>query len=365
MQLREIQVPGWERVVEAREGEYHALIALHSTALGPAVGGTRLWRYASPGDALYDVLRLSRGMTYKSALAGLDAGGGKAVILAPGRIEDRAALFRAHGRVVQALGGAYVTADDVGTRAGDMDWIGEETEHVVGLSARSGDPSPRTARGVFRAMEAAVRHHSGAEGVHGLRVAVQGCGGVGRSLAAELRRAGARVVVADVDEARAAAVAEETGAEVVGAEAIHAIDADVFAPCALGGVLNQGSIPELRAGIVAGGANNQLRAPEDGARLAERGILYVPDYVANAGGVITGVHELRGRPAAEAATAVEAIHDTTARVLRRAAEAGIPPHAAADQLAEERIAAAPRGASAPRTVRERANPDTRPHCANP
>lgn len=340
MRLREIQAAGWERVVEAREGAYHALIALHSTVLGPAVGGTRLWRYASADDALHDVLRLSRGMTYKSALAGLDAGGGKSVILAPDMIEDRAALFRAHGRAVQALGGAYVTADDVGTRAGDMDWIGQETAHVVGLSARSGDPSPRTARGVFRAIEAAVRHQSGAEGVRGLRVAVQGCGGVGRSLVAELRRAGAEVVVADVDAARADLVAAESGAEVVDPGAIHAIGADVFAPCALGGVLDEASIPELRAGIVAGGANNQLREPEDGARLAENGILYVPDYVANAGGVITGVHELRGRPAEEAAARVEDIFHTTARVLRRAAEAGIPPHQAADQLAEERIASA-------------------------
>ncbi|MBB4634564.1 Leu/Phe/Val dehydrogenase [Longimicrobium terrae] len=340
MRLREIQVAGWERVVEARDGAYHALIALHSTVLGPAVGGTRLWRYASTGDALHDVLRLSRGMTYKSALAGLDAGGGKSVILAPERIEDRAALFRAHGRAVQALGGAYVTADDVGTRAGDMDFIGEETAHVVGLSARSGDPSPRTARGVFRAIEAAVQHRSGAEGVRGLRVAVQGCGGVGRSLVSELRRAGAEVAVADVDAARADAVAAELGAEVVTPDVIHAIDADVFAPCALGGVLNEASIPELRAGIVAGGANNQLREPEDGARLAERGILYVPDYVANAGGVITGVHELRGRPAREAAARVEAIFDTATRVLRRAAQAGIPPHQAAGQLAEERIASA-------------------------
>ncbi|HEX8395331.1 MAG TPA: amino acid dehydrogenase [Longimicrobium sp.] len=340
MQLREIGVPGWERVVEARDGEYHALIALHSTALGPAVGGTRLWRYDSVDDALRDVLRLSRGMTYKSALAGLDAGGGKSGILAPGRIADRAALFRAHGRAVEALGGAYVTADDVGTRAGDMDRIGEVTAHVVGLSARSGDPSPRTARGVFRAMIAAVRHRSGADGVRGLRVAVQGCGGVGRALVAELRAAGAEAVVADVDAARAQAVAAEFGAQVVDADAIHTVEADVFAPCALGGVLNADTIPALRAGIIAGGANNQLRDPEDGARLAERGILYVPDYVANAGGVITGVHELRGRPAAEAAARVEAIHDTVARVLRRAEDAGIPPHEAADQLAEERIAAA-------------------------
>lgn len=340
MELREIRVEGWERVVEAREGVYHALIALHSTVLGPAVGGTRLWRYPSADDALHDVLRLSRGMTYKSALAGLDAGGGKSVILAPEHIDDRAALFRAHGRAVQALGGAYVTADDVGTRAGDMDCIGEETAHVVGLSARSGDPSPRTARGVFRAMEAAVRHRSGADGVDGLRVAVQGCGGVGRGLVAELRAAGAEVAVADVDAARAHAVAMEFGAEVVDAHAIHAVGADVYAPCALGGVLNEATIPMLRARIVAGGANNQLCEPEDGARLAARGILYVPDYVANAGGVITGVHELRGLPAAEAAAGVEAIFDTVTRVLRRAEGAGIPPHEAADQLAEERIAAA-------------------------
>jgi leucine dehydrogenase len=339
MDVREVAVPGWERVVEAREGAYHALIAIHSTVLGPAVGGTRLWRYASTDDALRDVLRLSRGMTYKSALAGLDAGGGKSVILAAAGIDDRASLFRAHGRAVQALGGAYVTADDVGTRAGDMDTVGLETDHVVGLSARSGDPSPRTARGVFRAIEAAVRHRFGAE-PRGMRVAVQGCGGVGRHLVAELRRAGAEVRVADVDAARAAAVAAEFGAMVVAADAIHAAEAEVFAPCALGAVLNAATIPSLRATIVAGGANNQLAAEEDGLRLAERGILYVPDYVANAGGVITGVSELRGRPADVAAARVDAIGDTVTRVLRRAEQDGVLPHVAADRLAEERLASA-------------------------
>lgn len=341
MDVREVRVPGWERVLVARAEGYHGIVAVHSTALGTALGGTRLWRYASEAGALDDALRLSRGMTYKNALAGLDAGGGKSVILAPERIADREALFRAHARVVDLLEGAYVTAEDVGTTPADMDVMSTVTPYVAGLSAGPGDPSPHTARGVFRAVQAAVRHRSGVDGVRGMRVAVQGCGNVGRWLVRALREAGAAVVVADVDRDRAAALAAEHGAEVVEAGAIYDAEADVFAPCALGGILNAETVPRLRAGIVAGGANNQLRDPgEDGARLAARGVLYVPDYVANAGGVITGFGDMNGWTPERCAARVDAIHDTVLDVLRRADAAGILPHEAADRMVEERLAAA-------------------------
>ena len=341
MDVREVRVPGWERVLVARREGYHGIVAVHSTVLGTALGGTRLWRYASEAGALDDALRLSRGMTYKNALAGLDAGGGKSVILAPERIADRGALFRAHARVVDLLEGAYITAEDVGTTPADMDVMSTVTPHVAGLSSGLGDPSPHTARGVFRAVEAAVRHRSGADGVRGMRVAVQGCGNVGRWLVHALREAGASVVVADVDRDRAAGLAAEHGADVVEPDAIYDAEADVFAPCALGGILGAETIPRLRAGIVAGGANNQLRdAGEDGARLAARGILYVPDYVANAGGVITGFGDMNGWGPERCAARVDAIHDTVLDVLRRADAAGILPHEAADRMGEERLAAA-------------------------
>ena len=341
MDVREVQVDGWERVLVAREGEYHGIVALHSGALGTALGGTRLWRYPTEADALHDALRLSRGMTYKNAMAGLDAGGGKSVILAPERIADRAALFRAHGRCVDLLGGAYITAEDVGTTPADMDVIAGETRHVAGTTAGVGDPSPHTARGVFRAIQAAVLHRHGTAELRGTRVALQGCGNVGRFLAAELAAAGAELVVSDVDPARARAVAEGVRGMVVEPDAIFDAEADVFAPCALGGILDARTIPRLRAGVVAGGANNQLRdEDEDGARLAERGIVYVPDYVANAGGVITGFAGLNGRPAEWASLRVEAIHDTVLEVLRGAAAAGVLPHQAADRVAEGRIAQA-------------------------
>ena len=341
MDVREVRVPGWERVLVARAEGYHGIVAVHSTALGTALGGTRLWRYPSEAEALDDALRLSRGMTYKNALAGLDAGGGKSVILAPARLADRAALFRTHARVVDLLEGAYITAEDVGTTPADMDVMAAVTPHVAGVSTGIGDPSPHTARGVFRAIQAAVRHRFGVDDMRGMRVAVQGCGSVGRWLVRQLAAAGAQPVVADVDGDRAAAVAAEHGARVAAPDEIYGVEAEVFAPCALGGILNAETIPRLRAGVVAGGANNQLHAPQaDGARLAARGILYVPDYVANAGGVITGYGDMDGWPAERCAARVDAIHDTVRDLLLRADSAGILPHAAADRRVEERLSAA-------------------------
>ena len=342
MDVREVEVEGWERVLVAREGEYHCVVAIHSTALGTALGGTRLLRYGAESEALTDALRLSRGMTYKNAMAGLAAGGGKSVILMPGRLADREALFRAHGRCMEMLGGVYITAEDVSTSPADMDVVAKETRFVAGTSDGIGDPSPRTARGVFRAMQAAAAHRLGYPELRGVRVALQGCGNVGAALAAQLAEAGARLVVSDVDAARAKRVAAELDARVVAPDEIYDVEADVFAPCALGAILNAETVPRLRCAIVVGGANNQLREPADGARLAERGIVYVPDYVANAGGVITGFGALSGHPPEWGIARVDGIFDTVAEILRRAEQDGILPHVAADMIADARIAAAAR-----------------------
>jgi len=333
-----------ERVVFCRDEEagYRAVIAIHSTAAGPAVGGTRLWSYPREEDAVIDALRLSRGMTYKNAMAGLPFGGGKSVILAAGAGEgmDREALFLAHGRAVERLGGQYITAEDVGTSPADMAILRRETRHVGGLPDRSGDPSPVTARGVAQGIRAAAFHRWGSDVLAGRTVAIQGCGSVGFHLARELDALGARLVVADVDAGRVRRTVEETGAGTVAPDAIFDVAADLFAPCALGGILNAETIPRLRAEIVAGAANNQLREPADGDRLRERGILYAPDYVINAGGVLGGGgRELLGWSEEETRARVDGIYDTLLAVLRLAAAGGVSPHVAADRLAEERLAA--------------------------
>ncbi|HEU5171587.1 MAG TPA: Glu/Leu/Phe/Val dehydrogenase dimerization domain-containing protein [Gemmatimonadales bacterium] len=315
---------------EDERAGYRAILAIHSSRLGPAVGGTRLWRYASPDEALTDALRLSRGMSYKNAVAALPMGGGKSVILADGPIASRERLFAAHGRFVESLGGRYITAEDVGTSHLDMTIVKRETRHVAGLR----DPSPVTAHGVFRALLAAARHRWGDEDLTGRTVALQGCGNVGSALARALAAAGARLVVSDVDSRAARRCAVETGATNVAADSIYDVAADVFAPCALGGILNDRTIPRLRCEIVVGAANNQLAVPADADRLAARGVLYVPDYVANAGGVIDGARDICGWSDTRVGAAVEAIYDTTRDILRRAEAAGITPAAAADQQAE-------------------------------
>lgn len=325
-----------ERLVLCRDPEagYRSVIAVHSTAAGPAVGGTRLWTYATEADAVTDALRLSRGMTYKCAAAGLPLGGGKSVILRNGEIADREALFRAHGRTVARFGGRYMTGEDVGTSPADMEIVRRETEHVLGVTE---DPSPYTARGVFRAMKAAALHRWGTEELAGRTVAIQGCGHVGFHLAGELRAAGARLVAADVDPERVRQTVQATGASAVPPEEIYDVAADVFAPCALGGILNAGTIPRLRAEIVAGAANNQLLEDADGERLLGRGILYAPDYVANAGGVIFGCQELLGWSDETIRERIEGIFGTMLEVLGFATEQKVSPHVAADRLAEQRL----------------------------
>jgi leucine dehydrogenase len=327
-----------ERVVFCRDPEagYRGVIAVHSTAAGPATGGTRLWSYATEDEAVEDALRLSRGMTYKSAMAGLPLGGAKSVILRDAEAIDREALFRAHGRFIELLGGLYVTGEDVGTSPADMEVVRRETAHVAGVAD---DPSPFTAHGVFLALRAAALHRWGSDDLAGRTVAIQGCGNVGFHLARELGAAGARLVVADVDAERVERTVEATGASAVRAEEIFDAAADVFAPCALGGALNAETIQRLRVEIVAGAANNQLLEEADGDRLHARGILYAPDYVANAGGIIIlGGREILGWGEETVLARIEAIYDTMAEVLRLAREQEMPPHAAADRLAERRLA---------------------------
>ena len=325
-------------------GAYRGIIAVHSTALGPAVGGTRFWNYPSDEEASLDALRLSRGMTYKNALAGLPFGGGKAVIIGDNRAADRERIFRAHGRFVETLGGCFITAEDVGTTPADMEYVRLETRHVAGLAGRSGDPSPVTAHGVFRAMQAAAKHRWGSDDLRGLRVALQGCGNTGYHLAKELHACGAVLVVTDVDRARAARAAREFGAAAVAPDEIFDVEADVFAPCALGGVINDQTLARLKVGVVAGSANNQLGEERHGDALEELGITYAPDYVANAGGIINGCRELLGWDQARAMSRVRAIYDTTLAVLAQARATRTPAHRVADRLAEARLAAAAKAA---------------------
>lgn len=338
---RLVSPSGFELVLRADDPEvgYTGFIAIHNTTLGPAVGGTRLWGYPSDADAMADVLRLARGMTYKSALAGLPFGGGKSVIIHRNGYVDRAALFRAHGRFVESLGGRYITAEDVGSTPDDMACVRAETRYVAGLAPLSGDPSPHTARGVFRALVAAATHRWGEPDLRRRSVAVQGCGAVGRHLAFELRRAGASLIVCDAQPSRAQRVADELGASVVPTEDIYDSSVDIFAPCALGGVLDEITIPRLAADVVVGSANNQLGRSRHATLLHERGILYVPDYVANAGGIINGSREIAGWSAADARTRIEAIHQTTLELLRAAERAGLSPAEMADRIVEQRLAA--------------------------
>ncbi|HEY7403012.1 MAG TPA: Glu/Leu/Phe/Val dehydrogenase [Candidatus Angelobacter sp.] len=339
MQIREVRVPGYERVVWGTEeaAGYQGIVVVHSTALGPAVGGTRYWSYKNEDEAMIDGLRLARGMTYKNALAGLPFGGGKSIVLRAGDAADREQLFRAHGRLVNSFGGKYITAEDVGTSPSDMEYILKETSYVGGLQGRSGDPSPHTARGVFRAMQAAARHRWGSDDLSGKTVALQGCGHVGYFLAGELARAGAKLIVSDVDNVKVKRVVDEHHATAVTADEIYSVAADVFAPCALGGVVNDETIPRLKAGLIVGGANNQLLEPRHGDLLEQRGILYAPDYAANAGGVINGCcREMLGWDVPRTLAKTDAIYDTLLKIFAMAERERIPTYQAADRLAEER-----------------------------
>ncbi len=324
-----------------------AIVAIHSTVLGPGMGGTRFMPYPSERDALLDVLRLSRGMTYKHAACANELGGGKAVIIGdPTTIRADAtrsrALFTAYGQLVDRLGGRYLTAEDVGTTQADMDLLHGVTPYVTGTSESlggSGDPSPATAWGVLHAMHGVAERLWGAPSLEGRHVAVSGTGKVGADLARHLAAAGARLTVADVRSDVVAAVATEVGAQIVAAGEIHRVECDLFSPCALGAVLSEATIPELGCAAVCGCANNQLATDEDGERLERAGVLYAPDYIVNAGGVINIAEETApgGYDHDRAWQRVTTIHDTVLRVFALADEHGVTPAVAADRLAEQRL----------------------------
>jgi leucine dehydrogenase len=323
-----------------RSSGLKAIVALHDTSLGPAIGGCRMWAYASESEALTDVLRLAKGMTYKAAMVNLPFGGGKTVIIGDPKADKSEALFRALGRAIDSLGGRYYTGEDVGTSPADMDWASAETPYVLGRSSgSSGDPSPVTARGVWLGIRAAVRHRLGREDLAGVRVAVQGLGHVGYHVARLLTQDGASLIVADLDASRAERAAEEFGARLVGRDEILGVEAEVLAPCALGGVVNDATLPRLSCAIVAGAANNQLLEDRHGAALHARGILYAPDYVINAGGLINIAEELRprGYQRERVLARVQSIAQTLTEVFERAAREDAPTSQIADRIAEERI----------------------------
>ena len=319
-----------------------AIIAIHNTTLGPALGGLRMWPYGSEQEALDDVLRLSKGMTYKAAVSGLNLGGGKAVIIGdPARL-GTPDLFRAYGRFIQGLAGRYITAEDVGTTVEDMEIVATETTHVSGLSRASGgsgDPSPATARGVVAAMTAVSQRLWNTDSIERRVVAIKGVGKVGMSLAERLHRRGANLVVADVNPAATSQAAEYFGATVVDVEDIHRIECDIFAPCALGADLNPETIPELACAAVAGSANNQLLSSTDADTLSTRGILYAPDFVVNAGGIINIAAEQGGYDPQTAAKMVDRIHDNLDEIFQMSDLLGVSTEHAAVKLADDRIAA--------------------------
>lgn len=323
-----------------RASGLRAIIAVHNTRLGRALGGCRMWPYASDDEALTDVLRLSRGMTYKAALAGLPQGGGKSVIIGDPRHQKTPALMQAMGRFVDSFGGTYVVAEDSGTGVEDMRLMAAVTRHVGGLNddvggGHNGDPSPSTALGVFIGIRAAVRFALEREALPGLRVAIQGVGNVGYRLARLLHEAGARLWVSDLHPPAVERCVAEFGATAVSSSAIHEQDVDVFSPCALGAILNERTIPQIRARIVAGAANNQLDKPQHDHLLAQRGILYCPDYVINAGGVIDIYYQGPSYDPAAVEAHLQRIDSTLSEIFRRARDSGRPTGEVADRMAEE------------------------------
>jgi leucine dehydrogenase len=317
-----------------------AIIAIHDTRLGPALGGCRFIHYASEEEAVIDALRLARGMTYKAALAGLDHGGGKSVLIKPHRRFDRTALFRAFGRFVEDMRGHYITAEDSGTSIEDMEVIRSVTKHVTGVDPShggSGDPSPFTALGVRRGIEACVQFALGRNTLDGIHVAVQGVGHVGYHLCRELHTQGAKLTVADVDPLKAERAQREFGASIARLEDIFDVECDVFSPCALGSALNPDTVPRLRCRIVAGAANNQLAEQAMGAALMQRGIVYAPDYAINAGGLVNVAQEYIGYDAEKARTRTMKIYDTILEIAERARKAMTPTDQIANKMVEERL----------------------------
>lgn len=318
-----------------------AVIAIHDTTLGPALGGARMWTYASEENAIEDALRLARGMTYKNAAAGLNLGGGKTVIIGDPFKDKNEEMFRALGRFIQGLNGRYITAEDVGTTVSDMDLIHEETNYVTGISpafGSSGNPSPVTAYGVYRGMKAAAKEAFGSESLEGLKISVQGLGNVAYKLCEYLHNEGAKLVVTDINQAAIDRVVNDFDATAVAPDEIYAQEVDIFSPCALGAILNDETIPQLKAKVIAGSANNQLKDSRHGDYLHELGIVYAPDYVINAGGVINVADELYGYNRERAMKRVDGIYDSIEKIFAISKRDGIPTYVAANRLAEERIA---------------------------
>jgi leucine dehydrogenase len=317
-----------------------AIIAVHSTVLGPALGGTRMWMYNNELDALNDVLRLSRGMTYKNAISGLNLGGGKAVIIGDSRTMKSEALMRRFGKFVNSLAGKYITAEDVGISTSDMVYVNMETDHVVGLPGKSGDPSPVTAHGVYVGMKACAKQQFGSDSLSGKKIAVQGVGHVGEYLVKALAAENADVYITDIHEPTLKRVAAEYGAKVVGLDEIYDIDMDIYAPCALGATVNDNTLSRLKCSIIAGAANNQL-AVEDvhGKLVMDKGIIYAPDFTLNAGGVINCYSEVKGLSAEWAMGQAEDIYHTIGNILSRSASENKPTYQIANKMAEERIEA--------------------------
>ena len=330
-----------EQVVFCHEPScgYKGIIAIHNTVLGPALGGTRFWSYGNDQEAFVDALRLSRGMTYKAAVAGLNLGGGKSVIIGDPKTTRREEIFRAHGRFVETLKGRYITAEDVNTSPDDMEYCAMETQHVTGLPGTSGDPSPVTAYGTYQGIKAATKHRYGSDDLGGRSVTVQGVGHVGYYLCQYLSADGAKLVVTDIDQAKIAKVVHDFGATAVGPDEIYGVQADVYAPCALGATINDQTLEVLKVDIVAGAANNVLAEERHGDELHRRGILYAPDYVINAGGLINVCGELNGWAPERSMRKAGDIYNTLLRLFELSAAEGLPTYEAADRLAEDRIAA--------------------------
>lgn len=318
-----------------------AIIGIHNTVLGPALGGTRMWNYTSEWEALNDVLRLSRGMTYKSAISGLDLGGGKAVIIGDSKKDKNPELIKAFARYVDSLSGRYITAEDVGSTTADMDLIHTITPHVTGISQSlggSGNPSPVTAYGVFMGLKAAAKFQFGTDNLAGKKVFVQGIGNVGETLVKHLTENGANVIITDLSEERVAEVANKYGATIYTGNDLYSEEVDIYAPCALGATINDDTIEKIKAKVIAGAANNQLAVEAvHGKRLQERGIVYAPDFLINAGGIINVFGEIAKYGSDEAIRRTENIYNTTLDILNYAKEQNITPNQAAMRLAEQRI----------------------------
>lgn len=317
-----------------------AIIAVHNTVLGPALGGTRMWAYNNEMEALTDVLRLSRGMTYKNSISGLNLGGGKAVIIGDARTMKSEALMRRFGKFVNSLAGKYITAEDVGIGTADMVYVNMETNHVVGLPGKSGDPSPVTAHGVYVGMKACAKEQFGSDSLTGKKIAVQGVGHVGEYLVAALAKENAEIYITDIHEPSLKRVAEKYGAHIVGLNDIYDVDMDIYAPCALGATVNDDTLSRLKCSIIAGAANNQLQVEDVHGRLVmEKGIIYAPDFALNAGGVINCYSEVKGLSAEWAMSKAEEIYQTIGNIVKRSKEENVPTYQIANKMAEERIAA--------------------------